>query len=130
MDKINQKLDEFKEMTPDSNFTVEGDTGLIDGFINEYSDFFNNIVSDIESLKNSFSEVNDLLKQDNYSLSSLDSEIVSCPITSEIYGNDFSVDFCSFISPYRPLMQVFFTVVFNLLVIKFFLKLVIYKEDK
>jgi len=130
LDSINQKLDDFKNMTPDSNFTVDGSDSDTDSFISQFGEFFNNVGDDITKIKDSFSQVSGMLNEDNYKLTAFNSDATTCPISATIFGKDFNVDFCSFILPFRPLLSIFFTVVFNFLVIKYFLKLVISKEDK
>ncbi|WP_456479654.1 hypothetical protein [Nautilia sp.] len=130
LDSINQKLEDLKNMTPDSNFSVNGSDPDTDSFISQFGDFFNNIGNDLENIKNSFSQVSGMLKKDNYKLTVFQSDSTTCPISATLFGRKFDVDFCSFILPYRPILSLFFTFVFNFLVIKYFLKLVILKEDK
>ncbi|GAB6073822.1 hypothetical protein [Nautilia lithotrophica] len=130
LDSINQKLDEFKNITPDSNFSIEGSIDSdIESFFNTYKDFFNNIGSDLENIKGSFDSVKSMLKKDQYSLS-LPSDIFQCPLTITLYKTTQSIDICKFISPYRPLLQIFFTLFFNISVLAFFFKVIINRGEK
>jgi hypothetical protein len=130
LDDINKELDDIKNMKPDDNLTVNGSDSDTDSFISQFGTFFNNISSDIDKLKTSFDSVSSLLKGDNYQLTILNSDVTSCPITSNIFQHDYSVDVCEFFTPYSSILSIFFTIVFNFLVIKYFLKLIIFKEDK
>jgi len=131
LDSINQKLDDFKNLKPDGkfDFNVSLDSNT-KSFISQFGDFFNNVGDDLNKIKESFSQVSAMLKSDNYKLNVFNSDVTTCPISADLYGKHIKADICSILLPYRPILSLIFTIVFNFLVIKFFLKLIVYKEDK
>ena len=111
---ISDTLEDVINMKPDDDVSFDGEISSEESsFISDYSEFVDNVVSDSYSLT---------LFENN--------DAISCPITTNIYGKDISLDICKFVYPYRPILQLFFTLFFNFFVVSFFIRVIIKRGEK
>jgi len=118
LDKINQNLNDIINMKPDKNY----DSNVSSGFISLFSGFSENIDNtkkSLNNLKNSFNQITNLLSQ-HKKISFFKTEINTCPVNFYIFHQKLTADICSFVSPYKPIIQLFFTIIFSFSVIFYF----------
>jgi len=128
---IQDTLNDIKDLTPDGSYNPEPTLSDDESSIfSQFGSFVDNVSSTINSTIINLNELTELAKNsDNYSLTILESSSsVSCPLSITIYKTPITVDICSFIYPYKPLLQAFFTLIFNLSVLIGFFKVVIFRK--
>ncbi|GAX87355.1 hypothetical protein LNAT_P0650 [Lebetimonas natsushimae] len=128
LNNINNILNNIENMKPDDSF----DPGNLKDMKTDYSDdmssFLDKAKNSIKDLVNSFNKVKDLISSPK-KITLFTSDSYSCPLVANIYNKVITIDICKFVSPYRPILLLFFTAFFSLSVFMFFLKTFINKGD-
>ncbi len=130
LDSLNQKVNDFMNLEPDGTYNPEATlTDDESAIYSQFSTFYNNAKSTVSSTIDSLNKLVEIAKnKDSYKVTLFNNEITSCPLTAKIYGSKQTIDICSFISPFRPILQTFFTILFNFSVLLGFFKVVIFRK--
>ena len=128
---INDTLQGLKDLQPDGSFDPgEGRlTSQESSIFNQFSTFFSNVKNVLNNTFNSLDKVVDMAKnKKNYQITLFQGASASCPLSVNIYGRLQTIDICKFISPYKSLLQLFFTILFDFSVLIGFFKIVIFRR--
>ena len=129
LNKINNTLNDIINLkpshTPDGNLSSD-EVSIFSGF----TDTITNTKKALSDLTDSANKLKDLISNPKKFTLFSDNNIVTCPIVTNIYHNEISVDICKFISPYKPILELFFTLVFSLGVIFYFFDVILKGGNK
>jgi len=89
----------------------------LSNYINNAKKTIDNLTNNVNTLKNLINDPKKLTLFNNSNAS------YSCPLSAQVYRHTVSVDICKFVSPYRPILVLFFTLIFSLEVFIQFLKI-------
>ena len=119
LNSINNNLNKIIGLKPDkqSNGNLDQKTK---SFISGFSNSISNMKNAIDKMKNSFSSLKSLLSNPKKVSLFNNSNIQTCPVYVNLYHRKLTVDVCSVVSPYRPLIQLFFTLFFSISVLLYF----------
>ena len=119
LNNINNNLKDIINLKPDKQPNGQLDSKT-KSFISGFSNTINNIKNSIDSLKNSASKVLALLKSPSKVSLFHSSDIQTCPVNFTIYNQTKTFDVCRVVSPYRPFIQLIFTLFFSISVLLYF----------
>ena len=94
-------------------------------FLSGFSETISNTKNIISNLKSSSNEVIQLLQNPKKVTLFSNTNIQTCPVDFKLYGQIHSFDICKIVSPYRPIVQLTFTIFFSISVLLYFLDVVI-----
>lgn len=110
--------------------SLEGSGGLIDGFISQYTSFYNNILTQKDTLQTLISSSGYTINQ-GFTLTIANQEITTCPNTYTLDMTSFniqdlsiSLDFCKYSSMLKPFLYPFFLIIFSISVTLFAIKII------
>ena len=106
-------------LKPDKTPSGDLDSGT-KSFLSGFSDTIKNIKNSVSDLKNSAGKVVTLLKNPSKVNLFSNSNIQTCPVNFSLYAGKQTFDICKMVSPYRPLVQFFFTIFFVISVLLYF----------
>jgi len=118
---INKTLEDIKDLKPDNNFNPDGynkdttDYSSFSQYIDNAKDLISNLVDSVNNLKNLLENPKKITLFDG------DSSYV-CPLSVNLYSKSITLDICKFVSPYRPILSLFFTLFFSFQVFFMFFK--------
>ena len=118
LDKLNKQLSDLSDYIKEAPKNIAEFNTALDNFktnMNDWSLSLDNTVNFIGGFKDKFlgleNSLNDAIaKFDNKPEVKLPTG--QCPFQAHWYGKSFTVDPCMFISPYRPILVVFYFIVF------------------
>ena len=116
---VNNNIKNMINLKPNQtpNGDLDSDTKT---FLSGFSDTFSNIKSSVSSLKDSAGKIQALLENPSKVTLFSNSDIRSCPVIVDLYSTKQTFDICKMVSPYRPLVQLFFTLFFSISVLLYF----------
>lgn len=124
---INDTLNDLKDLKPDGNFNPG--EGKLDsqesGLISDLKTFFSNTKNSLQNLKKSYDDVLNMIKNPKQFTLFKTTDSYSCPIVVETKHFHFAPDICKFVYPYKPLLQLFFTLVFSIAVVFYFFDVIL-----
>ncbi len=131
LDKINNTLNDIINMQPDKNYDEESklssdEKSLFSGI----TDTISNIKKSLSDLTSSAEQVKQMLQNPQKFTLFQETNIKSCPIVTTIYKKQITVDICEFISPYRPILQLFFTLIFSFSAVFYFFNVILKGDSK
>lgn len=106
--EFNTALGNFKSGLSNWSLGLDNSVNFINGFLVKFTDVQNSLNTALATFED----------KPTISLPS-----GSCPFTASWYGDTFSVDPCMFVSPYRPILVIFFTLMFSLYTFFFCIRL-------
>jgi len=121
LSSINKVLEDIKNLKPDSNFNPDGynedttDYSSFSQYIDNAKDLISNLVSSVDNLKNLLENPKEITLFNEYSS-------YACPLNVNLYSKSITLDICEFVSPYRPILSLFFTLFFSFQVFFMFFK--------
>ena len=119
LSEINNNINSIINLKPKSSPNGNLDSKTT-SFLNGFSETISNIKDAVSNLKSSAGKVQSLLKNPSKVTLFNNSGVNSCPIHYSLYGSPQSLDICNVVSPYRPLIKLFFTLFFSISVLLYF----------
>ena len=129
LDKLNNTLNTIINLKPTKSY----DSNLSSSELNLFSGFtstISNVKKSLSDLTSSVGKIKSLLSNPKKVTLFSNNNIVTCPIVTHLYGQNISFDICKFVSPYKPVLELFFTLVFSLTVIFYFFDVILRGGNK
>ncbi|EDM22860.1 hypothetical protein, partial [Caminibacter mediatlanticus] len=135
---LSDTLGEIKDLKPTISGDGDSDLGVrpspkFDGLfdvIDNFKDFSKNLQTSLNNVKDNLNNLSSYLNSNkNITINTLDNKQYTCPIVVNIYGKTIRPDPCAFVSPFRPLIELFFTIIFSIQVVFFFLRVIVLRSE-